>query len=473
MKNMLSIRIRDAFGLLSDIYNLRTSHGKGRLISLGSGLVAAIYNVFITGIFYTGFLSMYGISIAGVGIITFIPMIASCFSAFSPMILAKFKRRKGILLASKIFFYAMYIIATTLMPQFILDPDQRLIAFIVILFIAYSVYALFSAGFTPWFYNFYPQDNQRRTRYILLNQVFSSIMSSAILLLSGLLTDAVAGSAFQDQLILGFRYFAFVLVIVDVVMQAGAKEYPYEESEGINLGKVFTLPFKYKKFILCMALMFAWNYVANLNNGLWSFHLLNHMNFSYTLMNSMSVAYTVILVIFSPLWQRMLKRYSWIKTFGIALLIWVPTEIFFFLMSPETAWMYVPLCLWQNFLSVGVNLAYANVLYMNLPEDNSTSHICFYSVGCNLFAFLGLMTGTAVSSNDIAIPMLGMLVYPVQFTTLMRAVILFIMGWICTKKWRIFTRDVDIAEIEEQERLRAIDHDVRRRAKKGLFKRPK
>ena len=58
--------------MLSDIYNLKDDSAKGRLISLGSGLMTAFYNVFITGIFYTGFLSMYGMSITGVGIISFI-----------------------------------------------------------------------------------------------------------------------------------------------------------------------------------------------------------------------------------------------------------------------------------------------------------------------------------------------------------------------------------------------------------------
>jgi MFS family permease len=209
---------------LIDIYSPKTDEGKGRLISLTSAMVAALYNVFITGIFYTGFLSMYGISITGVGIITFIPYIATCFSLFSPSILGRFRKRKWLLLAAKIYFYAMYIIATTLMPQFVTDPGDRLTWFIILLFLAYSVYALFSPGFTTWFYRFYPAESERRTRYIALNQTFASILSSIMLLVSGLLTDAVEGSSMQDTLILGFRYFAFVLGIVDVLMQAAARE---------------------------------------------------------------------------------------------------------------------------------------------------------------------------------------------------------------------------------------------------------
>ena len=442
---------------MSDIYSTKNEEAKGRLISLGSGLVAAFYNVFITGIFYTGFLSMYDISITGVGIITFIPYIASCFSLFSSAILERFKRRKWILLGAKVYFYAMFIIATTLMPQFVTDPDARLIWFIIILFLAYSVYALFSPGFTTWFYKFYPAENDRRTRYIVLNQVFSSVMSSAILLLSGFLTDAVAGSPMQDKLILGLRYFAFVLVLVDVGMQACAKEYDYPEAPKLKLSQIFTLPFKYKKFLYCMILMFVWNFNQNLNNGTWSYHLLNHLGFNYTLLNFCSVMYTIILLCTQNTWKKLLRRYSWIKTFGISVLVFVPTEFIMFSLQPGMAGMYLVAAFFQNIMSVGMNFSYSNILYMNLPEENSTAHIAFNTIGCNLFAFLGMTLGTYVASltgDDHPVMFLGLQTYAVQYTTLMRAFFMTIMGTIFIVKWRSFTPERDIAEIEEQEAIR-------------------
>lgn len=435
---------------MSDIYNLKDNDAKGRLISLGSSLMTSFYNVFITGIFYTGFLSMYDISIEGAGIISYIPLIASCSSLFSSIILEKIKKRKKILVASKIYFYAMYILATTLMPQFITDPTARLWAFGIILFWAYAVYALFSPGFTPWFYTFYPNDNERRTRYITYNQIFSSIMSSAVMLLSAVITDALKGSPAQDTIILVMRYLAFVLVLIDVFMQAQAIEYPYPPSPQIKFRQIFTLPFQYKKFLYCLLMMFAWNFIANLNNGLWAYHLLNHFDFSYTLINSMSVMYTFILIFTQPFWRGVLRKYSWIKTFGLTCLVWMPTEVMFFLMNPTNLYLYVPLCVVQNLLSVGLNLSYSNILYMNLPSENSTAHIAFYSVGCNLFAFLGLFVGTQISSitGDNAIWFLNMEFYSVQFTTLARAITMFALGLLLTLKWRSFTPQKDIDEVE-------------------------
>lgn len=455
-------------GSFSSIFNARDDDAKGRTIYLFCNLLAAFYNVFITGIFYTGFLSMYGISITGAGIVTFIPYIANIFSIFSSKILSRFKRRKPVLIAAKIYFYAMYIIATTVMPQFVTDPDARLLWFVIILFLGYAVYAPFGPGFTMWFYKFYPAASEPRTRYIAFLQIFSSIMSTAVLLLSGVLTDAVAGSPYQDTIILILRYFAFILVLIEIAVQARAKEYPSEEESNPKLGQVFSIPFKYKKFLACMLMMFFWNFIANLNNGLWNYHLLNHMHFSYTLINSMSVLYTLILLSTSGIWRRVLRQYSWIKTFGIATLLWVPTEFIFFFMTPERAWIYVPMCIVQHLLSVGLNLSYANILYMNLPKENSTACIAFNTIGCNIFAFLGLISGTAVSSisGDHTIPFMGMDMYTVQITTVMRGVTMLALGLVLFYGWRSFTSDEEAAEIiqsaEVRRAMRKRNHKLRK-----------
>lgn len=449
---MLKAKMQSFMLSFSDIFNTRDDYARGRVIQLGCSLLAAFYNVFITGIFYTGFLSMYGISITGAGIVTFIPYIANIFSIFSSKILSRFKNKKRALIIAKLYFYGMYIVATTIMPQFVIDPDARLTWFIIILFLAYAVYAPFGPGFTIWFYQFYPQDNQRRTKYIMLLQIFSSIMSTVIMLGSSLLTDAVADSPYQQDLILGLRYFAFLLVIIEtVVIQRKAKDFSPQDKTDIKLSQVFTLPFKYRKFLLCMIMMFCWNYIANLNNGLWNYHLLNHMNFPYTLINGISALYTIILMLTSSWWTKLIRRLSWIKTFGITCLFWAPTEFVFFFMTPERAWIYVPMCIVQHLLSVGLNLSYANILYMNLPEENSTAHIAFHTIGCNIFAFLGMISGTWISSltGDNTVYAFGMNLYSVQYTTVARGVTILAMGIILALKWRSFTKNSDIEEVEQ------------------------
>ena len=135
--------IRRDFG---DIFGFHDEDAKGRTVYLGCVILNAFYNVFITGVFYTGFLSMNGMSITDAGIVTFIPYLGNLFSVFSSKILRHFKRRKPIMIAAKIYFYVMYILAATVMPQFVADPQQRLYWFAAIVFLAYALYAPFPLG---------------------------------------------------------------------------------------------------------------------------------------------------------------------------------------------------------------------------------------------------------------------------------------------------------------------------------------
>jgi iron complex transport system ATP-binding protein len=64
------------------------------------------------------------------------------------------------------------------MPNFVTDPQQRLYWFAAIVFLAYAVYSPFDPGFVIWFYRFFPEDDARRSRYLLYQQIAASVMAS-------------------------------------------------------------------------------------------------------------------------------------------------------------------------------------------------------------------------------------------------------------------------------------------------------
>ncbi|MBR3996992.1 MAG: hypothetical protein IKI93_01465, partial [Clostridia bacterium] len=101
----------------------------------------------------------------------------------------------------------------------------------------------------------------------------------------------------------------------------------------------------------------------------------------------------------------------------------------------------------QHFCSVGLNLSYANILYLNLPEEESTACVSFNTIGCNIFAFLGMISGTLVCSvlGDTAQPLFGMNVYAVQYTTLMRAAGLTAISLPMILCWKKLTPEHEIA----------------------------
>ena len=97
---MLKSKLQAFWFVFTDLFNIRDDDARGRVVYLSCVLFSAFYNVFITGIFYTGFLSMYDISITGVGIVSFIPSIANIFTIFSSRVLSRFKWRRPVLLVA-------------------------------------------------------------------------------------------------------------------------------------------------------------------------------------------------------------------------------------------------------------------------------------------------------------------------------------------------------------------------------------
>ncbi len=448
-RNEMADRLHARLSDLRTVFGPQTESGKGRLINLISSLLTGVYTIFVTGIFYTGFLSLYGISITETGIITFVPYLANCFCIFSTPVLNRFHRRKPVLLLSKIVYYFLIIIAVNLMPLLVSDTAGRVRWFTLLLFAANAENALFSPGFTSWFYHFFPEDNDLRVCYYTYSQLFTSVLANLVLVISGWLADAVRA---QAELIIGFRYAAFLLVILDVCVQAQAKEYEEPGDQGSRIRDVFTVPFRHRKFIRCTALMGFWTYNCNLT-GLWLYHVLNHMHFSYLVINLVSSSYMIVFLIISPLWRRLIRKYSWIRTFGLANLIWVPTEFVFFFMSEGTRMMYPLLTVLQHFLSTGLNLAYANVLYMNLPQNQETSCISFQVFACNFAAFLGAMVGTALSaiSGDSTVAVLGIPIYSIQFNCLLRGVNMLAMGLYCWRHWQELTSESEIRRVENRQ----------------------
>jgi hypothetical protein len=67
-----------------------------------------------------------------------------------------------------------------------------------------------------------------------------------------------------------------------------------------------------------------------------------------------------------------------------------------------------------------------------------------------------LLTGTFVSSLTDSAPIyfLGMETHGVQYTTLMRAVTMMAMGLFLVLRWRSFTRDEEVEDIEQAEKVR-------------------
>ena len=71
------------------LYNLQDEKARGRVVLLSTSVVSSLAGTLTSGLFYTTFLITNGIDLVNIGILTFLPYIASCFSVFSPVLPAR------------------------------------------------------------------------------------------------------------------------------------------------------------------------------------------------------------------------------------------------------------------------------------------------------------------------------------------------------------------------------------------------
>ena len=143
-------------------------------------------NTFLTaGIFHTAFLIANDIDIVKVGIISFIPFLANTFSIFSPFILERFERRKGILTLGRLLYYTLYILGVTLLPL-VKGQNAKVISFAVIVFISNVINALTVTGYAAWHVN---HTQQGRADYISYMQTLSYVFTGIVLIASSLIAD--------------------------------------------------------------------------------------------------------------------------------------------------------------------------------------------------------------------------------------------------------------------------------------------
>lgn len=433
------------------LYGWRDEHRRGRSIILVSGLLTAAYNALISGIFYTGFLSMYGIDLVGVGIISFISPVSSCFAIFSPMIVERIERRKPILLGVKVFQYALTIVATTLMPNFVHDRQGRILWFCALQFAAGVTAALFSAGNTPWWSNFLPTDNRSRAQFFQYNQMFATITGSAVPLVTGFLTSAIAAGEAQNKLILLMRYIGFGLVLVDVIIQAFAKEYPYPKTtDKPRLTDGLLIPFRNRKFVCCMAAIALHQLIGSLCSDTWDYYILNDVGLSYARINVVVSLNTPIQLLLLPVWKRVIVRLSWVRTLGLAMLLLVPGQLMMAMLTAQTAWLWTPARIWQLIVYTGISLASANMLYLHLPKEHMSAYITFNTLLTLIATLAGKLLGLIIftQAERLNLHFLGLPMGGAQCAEALHCVSQLALGLALFLFWRRLTPQSELEAID-------------------------
>lgn len=420
------------------VFNFKTEESKGRSMILLNSLLANIANAFITGALYTAFLAENGIDIVRVGIISFIPYISWALSVFSPMLLAKIRRRQRMLLCMDVAYYLSLIVATTIMPLFVKDPLQKTIWFAVFTFIPNALNALLGSGYTSWMLRFVPEGRDLNV-FTAYNNMVALVFGNAAGLVASLAATALAASANQYWFLFWIRIASAVLFLTaSAVIYLVPKEVPMELPQKAPTPlHVITEPIKYKPFLFTALIPAAWGIVTGLNSNTYTYYLLETVRVPivYVYLNPLFVV--LVSLVLSGVFRRLTDLISPYAMVALFAALYGVLEIFNIFVAPGRVGLYLALALPGALVGVAFSMGYNSLFYLNLPQGgNKDLFAIFWNMASNVAVFVGAAIGTwllSVFENHGIYRIAGMDFYGLQLICVIKVVLFFALAFFVMK----------------------------------------
>ena len=362
------------------------------------------------------------------------------------MFLERFSRRRWILAVGQFLYITINILGLTLLPLYVKEATAKLVFFGIVVFLSSAISGLIASGWTVWHLNFIP--NEVRAKHLSYQQIFTTIFSTSILLVSGAIADALHGTPGEATALIVMRLIGYGLSILQLVILLIPREFPYPHQTTVRLSNIFRVPLKCPKFMYTMGIIALWTFASRLTASSSTYYFLNTAHISITLMNVLSMVYGLFLLAFTPMWMRILSRCSWFVTFAIAAIIAIP-DIFAhaFITSSNAAWLYPLVRIVSNITAVGLNLTYSNFPYINTPKEDQTCYISFYTLLINLVGFFSQFCATAFinAMGSAEVMILGISMGAAQFLFLFHGLLSTLCAVLILCFRRALTPDAELA----------------------------
>lgn len=387
----LGRKSKEAF--LSGWYFSGDENSQNRVYHLTHNYTANIIANLVSGNFYTGLMLLLNADDSFIGLMSMFTFAANLTQCLAPLFLERFTQRKRLLIGIRLVMFFFNIVFIGLIPLVPLGQQLKLTMFgLGVLIVQFSA-ALMSPGYNIWHIQFLPQ--KVRVKYFSLLSMTNGILVALFNLGGSYIVDLCKA---QGSELLGLsilRILAMLVAVLDIYALTKMKEYPYEQSEKkLTFFDLMVAPFKEKTYLRTIGIVFVWSLAANIPGAYYTVYLLKNLAVSYSFITLVNFLNVPVLLLLTPVWSRLLRRFSWLKALNLAIALYAPHYLLLGLVNQGNVYLLYPLTLLYAFvLAVGINLSFSNVPFINMPKRNQTVFIGFYSTMSNLGALIGVTIG--------------------------------------------------------------------------------
>lgn len=389
----MQTRKRNVFYRL--FFNRADERAYGRFAFFFDNLSNNFASIFASGAFYTAFLRLNNISMADVGVMTYMPIIANLSCLFAPFIFRNMQRRKPILMAARMGYYILNLIGVALVPVLLQDVGARIFLMSFFLSAANVVWGLFVGGFTDWELKFLPQDGTRE-EYYAYRSLISSIVSSVTSILAGFAAAAIEATPPDTQLswLFWLRIGGFAFILLDVLVFLRAKEYPYPQSTvNLKIKDIFFVPMRHKPFRRVMLLRGLVSAAAAMTMSSWTYYLMD-CGLGYSTLSYLSSLSPLMALALTPFAVRLFRKMGCVNNIFFYRVLEIFIYIGYVFVVPSTAyWLYPMIFIFSQIVTIGVGVSDFNFAYLFMPEEDRLTYHAFYYSSSTVLSFLGSLFG--------------------------------------------------------------------------------
>ena len=400
--------------------------GNRRNLLFANYTVNIIANI-VGASFFTGLLLNMGAEDGFIGKMTMISVSANLLQMFAPLLLERFPKRKKLLMAGRAAIMFINIIFIGVIPLFPVAQQLRLTIMALAVLVLNLLNAIISPGITVWFISFTPV--YMRAKFFSIISMTNGIIVALAAFGAGSVADAFKKRGMELAGLEVVRGIALVIAVMDFLLLVRMKEYPYENTGGVRFKQLLIEPFRERAYLRTVAIAFLWSLTANMPGAFYTIYLLKDIGVNYSFLMLMGFINLPVLIFLTPVWTRFLKRFSWFKTLAAAMSLYLIHYILLtFITGATIRFLYPITLLYAYTMALGINLAFTNIPYVNIPKKNQTLFIGFYSTIANLGALIGVSAGNffIAATRERTLALFGVTLGNKQYIMLFTAFFMFI-----------------------------------------------
>ena len=388
-------------GVVKDVF-FENSDGKAKnrrlrmLYTCFTGIVTTV----IMGTYLTGLMIEMGADDGFISLSSALTNLCSVAQLVAPMIFERMRYRKRILIAVRMIYQFMNIVLIGVIPFLPISKPFMLVLFMVVIVALNLANSISLPGISIWQMQCIPES--KHSDYFTAVSICAHVITVLSGVIAGNLVDgftaggvSIVGLSPKMCAFLALRLVALVFCIFEIICMIKMTEEPYDverEKRKLNLSLLIE-PLKNSSFMKTVLIYVSFQFVSGIVGQYFNIYLIEIVKVPYTLFSYSLIISMPFYFVMIPIFSRLVNKYTWNKVLPFLIFGTGCAYIFNMLITLESLYFYHFVMVVYYMFAPSVMVVFSYLPYTNMPNENRTSYISFFTISGIIASFLGTLFG--------------------------------------------------------------------------------